>query len=372
MKIGIMTYWWSDENYGQVLQAYALQKYLREVGHNPYLIRYFPPLDYRFSWVRRNLKFLKLFIPSSRKEYLESCRLKKENKRRNIENFKKIYLKETKKRYSYRKLMKRPPCADVYITGSDQVWNTYSSGKKLTSDQKKFFHAFMLDFGASQTKKISYAASWGRESISEEEAAECKPLLEKFSYISVREKAGVSICNRLGIQAEVVVDPTLLFGPDDYRKLYSNAVNKQENSKYVLIYFRGASNFDINKIYEWACAKKLKVQFVPYNGYMSDKYELIYPSVEEWLYLIDNAEYVITDSFHCCLFSALFGKKYGVIKASDNFKATNSRFDSLFDLMKSPSRFISNEDYSKLELEPTPYDRTNILNYVPDLRRILD
>lgn len=230
----------------------------------------------------------------------------------------------------------------------------------------------MLDFGLSQTKKISYAASWGRESISKEEEAECKSLLKKFSYISVREKSGVLICDKLGIHAEVAADPTLLFDAVEYRKLYRKVIRIQCQEKYVLIYFRGASNFDIEKVYEWAKEKELKVRFVPYNGYMNDKYELIYPSVEEWLYLIDNAEYVITDSFHCSLFSALFGKKYGVIKASDNFKATNSRFNSLFDLIKSPSRFISNEDYSKLELEPIPYDRTNIVNYVPDFRKILD
>lgn len=142
MKIGVMTYWWSDENYGQVLQAFALQKYLRDIGHDPYLIRYYPPLDYRFSWIRRNLKFIKLFIPNSRDEYIKYQKCKRENKKRNIECFKRKNLKETKIKYSYKKLRKKPPIADVYLVGSDQVWNTYSNGGNLTADQKNSFPCF--------------------------------------------------------------------------------------------------------------------------------------------------------------------------------------------------------------------------------------
>lgn len=371
MKIGIMTYWWSDENYGQILQNYALQRYLSNQGHEPYLIKYFPPKDYRYAWIRRNLKFLKLIIPGKRTEYLRERALVRANKQRSFNEFKRKYLVTTARVYGYKDLIINPPSADVYITGSDQVWNTYSNGEKLTYDQKNQFRAFLLDFGASEVSRVAYAASWGRRSISQEEKDICRTVLKKFCYLSVREKAGVDICKELGYNAKLIADPTLLFAAEDYRELYQETIDREALGDYVFLYYRGSGDIDIDEVYEWAKSKKLKVIFVPYNGFSDKDHRMIYPTIQKWLYFIDNAEYVITDSFHCGLFSILFNKKLGVVKATTQGVGTNTRFDSLFEIMGIGTRYICRGCYSELEKPVQEFERKRIMKYLPNFDELL-
>lgn len=365
-----MTFWWSDENYGQILQNYALQRILREKGHEPFLIKYFPPKDYKWSWVRRHMKFLKLVIPKKRDEYLRECAIKRANKQRKFNDFKRKHLVMTSKTYGYRDLIINPPIADVYITGSDQVWNTYSDGGKLTRDQVNQFRAFLLDFGKPETVRIAYAASWGRRVISTEEKEICSTLLSRFSYLSVREHSGVDVCKDIGFDAKLIADPTLLLSSEDYRTLYRGKVNKEEPA-YIFLYYRGSGDLDVDAVYEWARRKSLQVVFVPYNGFTCSKYKMAYPTIQEWLFYIDHAEYVITDSFHCSLFSILFNKKLGVVKALSKGIGTNLRFDSLFEITGVDARYIYNGCYDELEKPVQVFDRNHITESLPSLDEFL-
>ena len=136
MKIGIMTYWTSEENYGQILQGYALQQVLRNMGHEPFLIRY----DYRYEPGQ---------MPFNRPEHFHT---------RHFEDFRQKYMVVSDKEYmSYHELVSAPPKADSYIVGSDQVWYLgLNPENKLNR-----LHAYFLDFGGEDIQRYAVAASWG-------------------------------------------------------------------------------------------------------------------------------------------------------------------------------------------------------------------
>uniref|UniRef100_UPI0026114D82 polysaccharide pyruvyl transferase family protein n=1 Tax=uncultured Treponema sp. TaxID=162155 RepID=UPI0026114D82 len=128
LKVGILTFWWSNDNYGQLLQCYALQKYLRDAGHDAFLIRYNSQNDFTRSPVF--IRLLKALNPillfkylnyrvNSRKSIVEA-----KLHDRHFEDFRNKYIVQSEKIYSsYSELKENPPEADVYIAGSDQVWN---------------------------------------------------------------------------------------------------------------------------------------------------------------------------------------------------------------------------------------------------------
>jgi hypothetical protein len=177
MRIGILTYWRTRDNYGTVLQRYALQKYLRNAGHDAYLIRYTIGGDLtKLYWKKKIKTFLLSFKLG---KFLLYQKNKKTDQwinynQRNFEKFQDKYLNQSKKTYHfYDELVKEPPEADAYIAGSDQIWNfsDYS-----LDEAKAKLHAFFLDFGSSNIKRISYAASFGKENLQDDFIKEITPL----------------------------------------------------------------------------------------------------------------------------------------------------------------------------------------------------
>jgi hypothetical protein len=347
MKIGIMTFWWSDDNYGQILQCYALQKYLRDAGHDAYLIRYDPRNDYiKTPFLKKVIKAfnpvkLFYFFYYKKKKLMLYDKIEKTNGLRKFDSFRKQYIRQSEKiYYSYEELAEEPPEADVYITGSDQVWNPDLLSFKKTKSQVK---AYFLDFGDVGKKRIAYAASFGKERIPDNFVQEIMPLLKKFDYVSVREKSGLDICRSCGLgKAEWVPDPTLLLNVDDYRTLYQPMNQPNDEKPYCLLYIlSNECDFSIKTIYDWAKKRHIKVLYVTGN-LKHDRYEKIYATVPEWLHLIDKAEYVITNSFHCSVFSLLFQKKLGILPLKGKLVEMNNRFDSLFETFEITQRFIDN------------------------------
>lgn len=349
MKIGIMTFWWSNDNYGQLLQCYALQQYLREQGHEPFLIRYDSRPDLLPFPVWR--KILKAFNPIKLSSFIRYKLIRKihkiqfnseeQNYQRQFDSFRKKYIRQSENIYlSYSELKENPPEADCYIVGSDQVWNFYENPLNRC---KNLLHAYFLDFGLSSTKRISYSASWGTKKISKEFSKEIAPLLKKFDYISVREESGLDICRKCGVpNAEFRCDPTLLLSADYYRKLYQSEEQHNNNpKKYIFIYrLSNPCRFDVESIKKWAKEKNLEIIYVTANN-QYDLYEKVYPTIPQWLSLIDHAEYVITNSFHCCVFSLLFGKKFGVIPLVRSAAGMNTRLETLFNFFNTESRWFT-------------------------------
>lgn len=361
MKIGIMTFWYSNENYGQQLQCFALQKYLRDAGHDAYLIRYDKWNDYdEIHKVSSNTKakpiwkkLHKALNPILLYKYLQQKRKstilakeQKNNNKREFEKFRDKYIKKSKIYCFYDELKENPPEADAYIAGSDQVWNP-----DLLFYSKKSTAAYFLDFGCSQTKKMAYAASFGRSFTDNDNEFITKitPLLKKFNYISVREKTGLTFCEQCGINnADWVPDPTMLLKADDYRALYKNESFKKPKKPYCLFYFLGNEcDFPVKSVYKWAKIKKLEVIYISANN-QNDKYKKNYATIPEWIYLVEHAEFIITNSYHCCVFSLIFQKKFGVVSLAKKFAGMNDRLDSLFELLQIEERYL-NTDFSVLE-----------------------
>lgn len=366
LKIGILTFWWSNDNYGQLLQCYALQKYLRDAGHDAFLIRYDSRNDFiRTPFILRCLKALnpvllckflqhKIQHKTNSKKLLEESKLND----RHFDDFRAKYIVQSEKLYtSYNQLKENPPEADVYIVGSDQVWNF--SLFQTVKNCKNLIHAYFLDFGSTQIKRISYAASWSCSDLRSDIIEEISPLLKKFDYVSVREKSGIDLCRKCGYDtAEFRCDPTLLLTAENYRSLYKEnyGTSKRKNPYLFLYMLNNTCDFDIQKVYEFAACKNLEVVYVTGNGKI-DRYEKTFATIPQWLSLIDNAEYVVTNSFHCCVFSLLFEKKFGVVPLTKTLAGMNSRIETLSEIFGIKPRWImeyGNGAFSVLEEEVNP------------------
>ena len=357
MKIGILTYWWANDNYGQLLQCYALQKYLRDLGHEAFLIRYDYTKDVkkRFNYFR----LLKILNPYLLARYIGRKVNAKGNKHlvepdRYFELFRQKYLIQSERQFkNFEDLNKNPPIADAYIVGSDQVWNC----NYIDAPHSLPYRAYFLDFGSENTKRISYAASWGIEKLPKDYEKKITPLLSRFAYVSVREKSGVDLCRKCGVEnAEWVCDPTLLLGAEAYRAIYRENEVRKPSRKYILLYIlNNECDFDIQTVYDFADEKGLEVVYVTGNA-MRDEHKKYFATIPEWLYLIDNAEYVITNSFHGAVFCTIFHKQFAVVKLSGKASSMNVRFDSLFALRGTGNRYLSSADFSVLEESYEPHE----------------
>jgi len=351
MKIGIMTLWWSENNYGQLLQCYALQKYLRDMGHDAYLIRYDPRGDYtKLSWKRVlkifDIKNLYRYFLLKKREITYS--FDKNDSVRNFEGFRNRYIHQSSRIYSsYKELVENPPQADIYIVGSDQVWNVPGIYRA-----RNVINAYLLNFGDTLIKRLSYAASFGkeREELDNNLLKLFSCLLDKFDYISVREKSGLDICSQCGIHnAELVPDPTMLLDAESYRNLYKDGdIISKLNRPYCFLYIVGNEfDFSIKDIYDWAQNKNIEVIYVTGN-LQQDKYKKTNATIPEWVYLLEYAEFVITNSYHCTVFSLLFEKNFSVIPLAGENIGMNDRFNTLFHLFGIEDRYV-NIDFSVLD-----------------------
>ncbi len=352
MRIAIMTFWWSNDNYGQLLQCYALQKYLRDAGHEAYLIRYNFTSDLKTPIGIKLLKALNPYLVFRHlKHRIKAKKLQEEVRchNRGFDDFRKKYIHQSDILYTtYSQLKENPPEANCYIVGSDQVWN-FSFITQVKNSA--IIHAYMLDFGAEATKRMSYAASWSMNALSTKLIKEITPLLQRFSYVSVREEKGIELCRQCGYEdAEFVCDPTFLLKADVYRNLYRSEGIQPQKQKYLLLYMlNNECDFDIQKVYDFAQERDLQVVYVTGNGVL-DKREKCFATIPQWLSLMDNAEYVVTNSFHCCVFSSLFGKQFGVVKLKGQHSGMNTRMESLFNQLEIEPRWLQG-DFSVMDTE---------------------
>ncbi len=322
MKIGIITYWTSNDNYGQALQCWALQEFLRKNGHKPFLIRYSRknPIKSKItlSKVVRILfhlpKYIKLRdIAQKKQKYYQTTN----NEPRRFEAFKEQYLDKTEIIYNEKTIKENPPKSDYYICGSDQIWG-----------EDEIYYLNFLPKGA---KKIAYAVSMATEmkNRDDEFKSKMKEWLSDFIFIGTRENAGINACKMVGIEgAQQVVDPTLLLDRHDYdhiRKHYPI------NQPYILLYLIGNPiDMDVKEVYGYAEEKGLKVVYVAVQGQM-DEYEKSYPEIGQWIDLVANAELVVTNSFHGTVFSLIYQKPFVAIPLSKPLTTKNVR---LMDLLE--------------------------------------
>lgn len=323
-KVGVITFSDTTHNYGQILQCFAMQQILKRIGCEPYLVQYDKNTrcSYRYLTLRSKIvKFLGSvsYLYKKKNDTGKKVCLQPESNepgRRFDEFIKKnirvLYFK------TINDLYKNPPDAEAFICGSDQIWG---AGTPL----------FYLDFiRKKETKKIAYAPSFGGVKFNVLDLLKLKLLLKDFAHIGVREYDGVDICYKCGRRDAIVVpDPTLILPVDEYKRIASNKL--VPDSKYVFVYMlKNTTDFNIYEFEKDAKRRGLKVIYVTANG-LTDDFPKLYPSIEEWLGLIENASYVVTNSFHCAVFSILYNKIFKVCLLKGSFSKMNVRFNNLFE-----------------------------------------
>jgi len=341
-KVAVITFFQSQDNYGQLLQCFALQKTLQKLGTSPCVIRYGFHRPY-YLWLQRRIMFSKtgfyLLRNNIKSFYHEYIKSKYPN--RYFNRFRHNHIVFTHRCYnSLEDLQRNPPKADIYITGSDQVW-----AQLLSSYNNR---SFFLDFGGSSIKRIAYAPSFAIENYPDELLGELQLLLNNFDAISVREKTGVSICEKVGVHAHLVLDPTLLLTIDDYNELFVTV----NNNKYCFAYHVNITTSD--ELY-WQSASKYNERhgIITYATFANPQNDIemeiltgavyVYPTIPQWLGWIKNAEYVLTSSFHGIVFSILFHVPFVVCLRKEGMFAGNDRITTLLTSVCLDYRIISSE-----------------------------
>ena len=347
MKICIISFWTSNNNYGQLFQGYALQNYLRQQGHDVYHLKYRTRKVQRPLLIQYIIKSIKFIInPYKKIKAIKANNLRyNHDEIRDFISFRNLYMNFSTIEYNGTdSLKKNPPIADYYITGSDQVWAQLIS--------KKDNRAFYLDFGEKKTNKIAYAASFAMTQYPKELLPDLRQLLLKFKKIGVRENDGINICKNIGINAILVPDPTILFKGEDYRKL-STPISKLK--KFAFIYSLNINN--PQQIY-WETLspfinqKALNTVVTTADGLIPAceifEAQYIYATPNEWLWLIDNAEFVITASFHGIIFSILMNTPFVYIPLQNVKAGMNNRVILLLKDLGLENRIC----YAKEQIKP--------------------
>lgn len=309
---GIMNYW-ASWNYGAILTCYALQELVENFGYSTQVINFRPKVwDNKKEYPRNQLKidFVNKYF-----NLTDICKNKKD-------------------------LVKLNNCFDTFIVGSDQVWNWGYNLKYL----------YFLDFVRNSKKKISCAASMIFEKFSQGEDVKTaiEFYIKRFDAISVRELDNVSVCkNEFNVNAECILDPVFIIDKIKYENLIKNSkIQKAKN--YIAVYVFEYNN----KIEDFVkkLAKEHNLDIVRIN-----KGE----SIEDWLYYIKNAEFIVTDSYHGTCFSIIFEKTFISLTNSHG----NSRFYSLLSILNLQNRLIETTGafYNSAEIVNTSidYDKVN-------------
>ena len=336
MKIATMT-WIYNGNYGTVLQAYALQKMLNDRGYETSLINYRASTKSKLKNFFKSKNSYSLFIQKAKSIIFRSkSSLSIDYKLRN-KRFMDFLNEECSLTELYsdpESLRKLNDIYDVFICGSDQIWSP------------NFFNEiFYLSYVDDNKKRIAYAPSFGVSSIEGKKKNKIKKLLDKFNYISVREKQGADIVKDLtGKDAEVVLDPTLLLSEEQWSKV---AVNPNIEEPYILCYFLSDNDFYYNTVEKLVEETGYKVVSIPVTSesYNTDYDKYPDAGPQEFLGLIKNAELVCTDSFHGTVFSINFKKDFYVFKrfSDESSSSQNSRIYNILNLLNANDRLFGED-----------------------------
>lgn len=359
MKIGILTLP-LNSNYGGVLQAYALQTVLKRMGHDVLEVE----LKKNLRWQYPPLWKMPL---SFGKRFLFKYIVRRKNQKILLERYeRKIYpllvhdiLEFISKYINQFKVDKFIDCKgkfDAWICGSDQIWR-YKYYPLFEGDIANVYLKFL---GDDSCKRIAYAASFGTDNweYPAKETAECKNWIQKFDTVSVRENTGVKLCSTYyDIKAKHVLDPTMLLSKEDYVALIEKSdVPKSKGNLFCYILDNTDEKMNVVKNIE----KQRHLSSFFMNGdcgnWTEDLEKRIQPPVESWLRAFYDSEFIVTDSFHACVFSILFHKQFLVI---GNKERGLARIYSLLSMFGLEDRLTSDTDLDINRMKTIDYDRVD-------------
>ncbi|WP_133966026.1 polysaccharide pyruvyl transferase family protein [Eubacterium limosum] len=353
-KIGIITLLYKNFNYGGLLQAYATKKILQNIkilAEHIAIDEVYVKKTTKEKLKEKRIKGIVRSLLSRLKKLLNKLTLQEKNRLKNqikIERninvrrekfsdfmettgyegpYDSLSIKGSLKKYS------------IFLTGSDQVWNPeWHKG------------AYYLDFVPDDIPKISYAASIGKNQLTKEQLDYAIPKIKRLDYISVREKEAKDLLTPyIDKEIKVVLDPTLLLTQKDWNAV---AVTPTIEDAYIFVYLLGNNKEHRTKIKQIAEILNLKIVFLPHIHFQYELADENFADIDlydvgpaEFVGLIKNAQIVITDSFHGCIFSIIFHKKFWALKRhKDKEKENmNARLYTLFRSLGLEERLLDDD-----------------------------
>lgn len=368
MKIGIIT-WFRYENYGTKLQAIALQNYLSEEGYIAELIDFKVPVPSKSKKQKLYIRFFRRLnfcvLQFAKKVYKNELSIRSKRMESIIQEMC-LVSKEIRSKGEFIEICNQ---VDLIICGSDQIWNP-----------NWYDPYYFADFPEIKTRKISYAPSIGVQEIPEYLKPSIKDSLKNFSLITVREeKASMLLEPLIGYRPLKVLDPTMLFSGQEWQKRLRIIRAEEKKEPYILCYFLSDNRNHFLAAKRFATERNLQIKLIPQEGFSFFQKAEKYPEagVREFLELILNSKYVITDSFHGTVFSILFEKELYVFERfkNDKFFSQNDRVRELMNQFGLEERLIAynskrifdkkNIDFKKVNchLDYLKLQSKNILDY---------
>lgn len=310
-RVGIITFHCTD-NFGAVLQCYALQEYIKKefgfdveiIDYNPYVIcsKFRVMLDWRELKKRCKTRGIMTTLKNDVWKKLGTYNYRK-RKKMEFDKFRRKYLNLSKNKF-YEISTKNAPIYDFYITGSDQIWNPNLTGG--------LDEAYFLNFAHGNAVKLSYSASIA-ETIEERYYKIYRELLKNLDFISVREKAHKGIITDLTDKnVYITLDPTLLLGKNEWMKLVDD--NIRIENEYIFLYCLENNESAIQ--FANQLSEKYKLPIIHYyfgtlkNKLLNAGHCFYFDGPLDFLWYIKNAKFVVTSSFHGTVFSIIFNKSF--------------------------------------------------------------
>ena len=336
-KIGVITFSETKDNYGQVLQYLAIHEYLKQRGHEPYLLRYQAK---KRSIIRRILSKIYHYnfisstkqTPKKNSDLMELYAKWTEWSERNdiihprcFEIFRKRFFNiKTIVGFRDRQILE----LDAYAIGSDQIWSYVSNWN-------------FLGFVPKGKPRFSIAPSTGNKCFTSEQIQNASMMLKDFSFVTCREDSGLVFCRQAGYENAVkLLDPTFLIDKETYDSYVHNS--EKSVKPYIFVYLLGAEcDVPVENIFEFAKKNALEVRYVASQG-REDSFEKQWATVPEWLSLMKDARYVITNSFHGMALSIIYQKQFLVLPVIGVSSFMNERIRSLGEILMLNDRIYKN------------------------------
>lgn len=361
MRVGVLTLP-LHTNYGGILQAYALQRALQDMGHDVVLLDSYPQCPTLKPFPLQQMYYLKrllMKVVAPHKAvplFYEKEAMARYQKKEHIRQFYRQYVRHVPFGSD---VALNPNDFDALIVGSDQVWRPMYDSKNILDR----YLSFAQDW--SHVKRIAYAASFGTAEweYSEKQTSECRRLVQMLDAVSVREESAVTLCKEhLGVDASWVLDPTLLVDTRHYMEHISKA-DTEYPSSMCFGYILDASEEKDAIFHHIATTRGLQM-----SSFLNvdDPDNSAAPSVESWLKAFQDAEFVFTDSFHGCVFSIIFNKPFVVY---GNVNRGMARFHSLLSMFGIEDRLVSTPDEAA-RIVSLPIDWDAVNNRLSELRKV--
>lgn len=358
MKVAVIS--WKFENYGTLLQAFALNYFLNSCDSIDCDFVY-----YELDKYNLDIPFRFLSIETPKKIYNRIFKHKTIRKKSAIEIQKQacaVFFERIKHTdlFTKKELPLLNSQYEAFICGSDQIWNP-----------NYFDKSYFLDFVNSKNRKIAFAPSMGGCSIPYRLRNTYKRLLSGFNYLSTRENEASTLVSELtGKKCEHIADPTFLLSAEEWIKALGVRIDKSK--RYLLCYFLTPQSWYLDYVKYYSKINNLEVLCLKNaeSEYCKDfdEFSEIVGGPEDFVAAIASASFVITDSFHGTLFSAFFNREFVTLQRFSKIgkKSENIRVTSFLDSVNLSDRFISSDSEFTKQLKPINFDSVN--DYIDNRR----